>query len=230
MSHDSKRYTEREFSLILAKAAEISGSSSAVDRVEAGLTIDEIMSIAAEVGLRPDSIVRAARLVPDERPPSLLRRFVGGSFRVRRTFTVPEQFDSARAQRVLGSARRTMQTNGDGDADASGVSWSTRKAGQVFVSAHGEGAETRVQVVVDNRAALAAPLFWGTAGLVVTLYTAIAVGDSGLVDPYLVLTGGGGAIASWVWSSVRRIAGRTRATVENLVEAIGDAVETRSPR
>src|SRR5687768_2145152 len=149
MSQDSKRYTETEFSLILAKAAEISGSSSAIDRIEDGLTIEEIESIAAEAGLSPESVARAARLVSDEGRPSLLRRAVGGSFRVRRTFTVPGEFTDERARRVMDSARRTMQTNGAGDASASGVSWSAGQAGRVFVSAHGEGTETRVQVAVD---------------------------------------------------------------------------------
>src|SRR5687768_8058131 len=62
VSDASKRYTEREFSLILSKAAELSGSSNAVGRIEDGLALTEITSIAAEAGLDADSIARAARL------------------------------------------------------------------------------------------------------------------------------------------------------------------------
>jgi hypothetical protein len=215
LSDASKRYTEREFSLILSKAAELAGSSNSVSRIEDGLTLKEITSIAAEAGLDADSIARAARLIPDEGHPSVLQRVMGGALRVQRGLDLPGELTNERAQRILNSARRAMQTHGVGEADSSGVSWSTRN-GHVFVSAHGEAAETRVQVTVDHRAALIVPILFGGVGL---MLTAVAVGDGGL----LVLAGGAGITATLVWSAVRRIAGKTRATVERLIEAIGES-------
>jgi len=116
-----------------------------------------------------------------------------------------------------------MQAHGVGDADSSGVSWTTRQAGHVFVSAQGEAAETRVQVTVDHRALLILPLLLGSVGVFATLYAAIAAGDNGFANPYLVLAGGSGITAAWVWSAVRRITGKTRATLERLIEAIGES-------
>ena len=222
MSDASKRYTEREFSLILSKAAELAGSPPSVGRIEGGLTLNEITSIAAEAGLDADSIVRAARLIPEEGQHSALHQIMGGALRVRRGFDLPGGLTNERAQQILNSVRRTMQTHGVGDADSSGVSWST-KGGHVFVSAHGEAAETRVQVTVDHRAWLVLPLLLGSVGVLATLYTAIAAGGGGFANPYLVLAGGAGITAVLVWSAVRRITSKTRATLERLIEAIGES-------
>jgi hypothetical protein len=222
LSDTSKRYTEREFSLILSKAAELAGSSNPVGRNEDGLTLKQITSIATEAGLDPDSIARAARLIADEGQPSVLRQVMGGAFRVQRGFDLPGALTNERAQRILNAVRRAMQIHGVGNADSSGVSWSTRH-GHVFVSAHGESAETRVQVTVNHRAALIFPIWLGVVGVVATLYTAVAAGDSGFANPYLVLAGGWGTTAALAWSAVRRIARKTRATVERLIEAIGES-------
>jgi hypothetical protein len=224
MSQKERAYTNEEFVLILKKAAELAGSSSSRGRIKASLTIEEIKSIAAEAGLDSDSVARAARLFHDEVRPSFMRRIVGGTFRVQKDFSLPGELTDERAQRLLTSARSAMLSHGEGGANASGVSWSTNEPSHVFVSAHGAGAETRVQVAVDNRRALLLPIMLGPAGLVATLYAAIAAGDSGLVNPYLVLAGGGGITVAWVWSTLRRITEKTRATLENLIEAIADAL------
>jgi hypothetical protein len=222
LSDASKRYTQREFSLILSKAAELSGSSNSVGRIEDGLTLTEITSIAAEAGLDADSIARAARLISDEGQPSVLHQVMGGALRVRRGFDLPGELTNQRAQRILNSARRAMQTHGVGDADSSGISWNTR-TGHVFVSAQGAAAETRIQVTVNHRGALIVPIFLGGVGVVATLYTAVAAGDSGFANPYLVLAGGWGITSGLVWSAVRRLTRKTRATLERLIEVIGES-------
>ncbi len=229
LSDASKRYTEREFSLILSRAAELAGSPNAVSRIEDGLTLNEIKAIAAEAGLDPDLIARAARLIPVEDPPSVLRRVTGGAFRVRRAFDLPGELTNDRAQQILNSVRRTMQTHGVGDASSAGVSWSTSGAPEIFVSAHGEGAETRVEITVNRRAALVLPFMIGGVGVVATLNAAVAAGDSGFINPYLVLASGAAITAGLAWSAMRRIAGRTRATIERLIEAIGEAADRDRP-
>ena len=212
-------------SLILSKAAELAGSSNSIGSIEDGLTLKEITSIAAEAGLDPDSIARAARLVPDEVRPSVLRHVMGGDLHLRRGFDLPGELTTERAQRIVSLARSQTQAHGAGGGDSTGVSWSTREAGYVFVSAHGEATETRVQITVDNRAAFVGALILGTLGAVATLYAAVAAGDSGLVNPYLILAGAGAMTAAWVWSAMRRITRKTRATLESLIDAIGESVD-----
>jgi hypothetical protein len=72
---------------------------------------------------------------------------------------------------------------------------------------------------------LVGALILGSAGVVAVLYTAIAAGDSGFANPYLVLAGGAGLTAAYVWSAVRRIAAKTRATLERLIDAISESVD-----
>jgi hypothetical protein len=220
VSKDERTYTDDEFARIFEKAAELAGSPRSISRIENGLTMEEIKSIAAEAGLDPDLVGRAVRLVSHERRPSLVQRIIGGPFRVRRDFSLLGELTDERAQRLLTSARSAMQTRGEGDGDAAGVSWSTKEFSHVFVSAYGEGAETRVQVAVDNRPALLIPIILGTAGLVAVLYAAIAAGDNGFGNPYFILFGGWVITAAWVWSALRGIARKTRATFESVVEAL----------
>lgn len=227
MNKDERTYTDEEFARILKKAAELAGSPRSIARIGDGLTIEEIKSIAAEAGLNPDLVGRAVRLVSHERRPSLAQRIIGGPFRVRRDFSLLGELTDERAQRLLTSARSVMQTRGVGDGDAAGVSWSTKEVSHVFVAAQAEGAETRVQVSVDNRPALLIPIILGTVGLVAVLYAAIAAGDNGFGNPYFILFGGWAITVAWVWSAVRGMARKTRATLENLIEAIGDAALDR---
>lgn len=224
MSDASKRYTEREFSLILSKAAELAGSSNSVSRFEDGLTLEEITSIGAEAGLDADSISRAARLIPDESRPSILRQAIGGALREQRAFELPSELTDESARRILNSVRSVLQTHGVGDAGASGVSWSAR-AGNVFVSAQGDGAETRVQLTVDHRARLVLHLILASFLVVAVLNTAVAAGDSGFANPYLVLAGGAGVTVAYVWSAVRRLARKTRVTLERLIDSISESVD-----
>lgn len=67
MADALKRYTEKELSLILSKAAELAGSSNPVDHIEDGLTLGQITSIAVDAGIDADAIARAARLIPSFR-------------------------------------------------------------------------------------------------------------------------------------------------------------------
>jgi hypothetical protein len=227
LSDASKRYTEREFSLILSKAAELAGSSNSIGAVTDGLTLEEITSIAEEAGLDAESIARAARLIPDHDHASVLRRVMGGALRVQRGIDLPGELTNERAQRILNLARRATQTRGVGDADTTGVSWSTRG---VFVSAHGEAGATRVHVSVNHRAWLIVPIWLGGIGVVATLYTAVAAGDSGFANPYLVLAGGWGITAGVAWSALRRKTRETRATLERLIEAIGESFDRERAR
>ena len=226
MSKNERAYTNEEFARIVKKAAELSGSSSSIGRGKHGLTLEEITSIAAEAGLDADSVARAARLVPDEVRPSFMRRILGGSFRVRKNFSVPRELTDEHAQRLLTSARSTMRSHGAGEASSSGVTWSTREAGHVFVCARGSEADTHVEVTVDNRRALVGPFMLGSVGPLLVLYAAIAAGDTGFANPYSILVGGAGITAASVWYALRRITRKTRATLEDLVEAIADALDS----
>ena len=83
ISEDGRAYTDREFALILSRAAELTGPSDAVGRPSAGFSLEEVKAIAAEAGLDPVLVERAARQIPVDSRVSWLQRVLGGSVRYR---------------------------------------------------------------------------------------------------------------------------------------------------
>ena len=56
----TKRYTDREVSLILQRALEPTAAAPSTDASGSGLTLEQIKEIAAEVGIDPQRIELAA--------------------------------------------------------------------------------------------------------------------------------------------------------------------------
>ena len=68
-------------------------------------------------------------------------------------------------------------------------------------------------------------ILFGAVGLVATLYIGIAAGDTGFANPYQVLAAGAAATVAWVAYRCRSVVRKTRATLENLVDAIASVVK-----
>ena len=64
ISEDRRSYTDQEFAVILSKASELAGTSDTADFHQGGHSLAEMKAIAAELGLDPVLIERAARLMP----------------------------------------------------------------------------------------------------------------------------------------------------------------------
>ena len=83
MSESTREFTDREFALILSKAAELARSSGAAERPAAGFSLEEMKAIAAEAGLDPVLVERAARLIPSDSSGSRIERMLGGPVKYR---------------------------------------------------------------------------------------------------------------------------------------------------
>lgn len=219
-----KGYSEDDFAIILAKAAELSPESSSHDTEPRGLSLAEMKSIASEVGLDPELIERAAHLVPAVRRPTLLGRLFGGPLSSSVEFVIPVQLTQERAQHLLSLVRATLLTPGKGEATSTGMSFSSFEGSQkVFMSAHLDGGSTRIRVVVDNRSRLVLSIVLAPTLLVIAM--AVAVGNTGPSDPptplpLLVLGGGIVTIAGLLWRSVRKAVHRTLNTLDDLVAVL----------
>ena len=219
-----KVYSEDDFAIILAKAAELSPESSSQDTPPGSLSLAEMKSIASEVGLDPDLIERAAHLVPAVRRPTLVSRLFGGPLSSSVDLLIPVQLTQEGAQQLLSLARATLLTRGEGEATSTGMSFSSFEGWQkVFISAHLDGASTRIRVVVDNRSRLVMPIVLAPVLLVIAMN--FAVGGTGPNDPptllpVLVLGGGIATIAGWLWRSVRKAVHRTLGTLDDLVDVL----------
>ena len=219
-----KRYSEDDFAIILAKAAELSPESSSHDTPPRSLSLAEMKSIAREVGLDPELIERAAHLVPAVRRPTLISRLFGGPLSSSVDLLIPVQLTQEGAQQLLSLARATLLTRGEGDATSTGMSFSSFEGWQkVFISAHLDGASTRIRVVVDNRSRLVMKIVVAPVLLVIAMNFAVdgtGPNDPPTLLPLLVLGGGIATIAGWLWRSVRKAVHRTLGTLDDLVDVL----------
>jgi hypothetical protein len=233
MSDSDRGYSEREFALILAKASELAkprvAGAAAADRP--GLTLEEMKAIASEVGLDPDLVARAARLVALDETPSAVERLMGGPMKYRIDAELPNGLNEARANRLLHVIRSAAEERGEGVTDTAGVSWNTVGEGsRVMVTAHAEGDGTRVRIVADRAGALAlTTVFSGLATLMAGIVVLVA-GKSGAYDSVLLgltLFGGAGlgiaATARALWaSSGRALRARVAALHDTIERTLGD--------
>jgi len=219
-----KRYSEDDFAIILAKAAELSPESSSHDTPPRSLSLAEMKSIASEVGLDPELVERAAHLVPAVRRPTLLGRLFGGPLSSSVEFLIPVRLTQEAAQQLLALTRATLLTRGEGEATSTGMSFSSFEAWQkVLISAHLDGDSTRIRVVVDNRSRLVMPIVLAPVLLMIAMNFAVdgtGPNDPSTLLPVLVLGGGIATVAGWLWRSVRKAVHRTLGTLDDLVDVL----------
>ena len=136
-----------------------------------GLSLEEMKAVAADVGLDPALVERAARLVPMEAAHSRLERILGGPVKYRLETHFDRGLNDESAAHLLSAVRAAVEQQGEGQADSSGMSWhSVGEGTQFLVTAHSEGDRTRVSLVVDRQGPLVAV---GTFTLLGTLAVAI---------------------------------------------------------
>lgn len=187
-------------------------------------------AIAAELGMDPVLIERAARLVPAGTSESGLERVLGGPVKHRLDAHFATKLTEERAAHLLSVVRATAEQQGEGEANASGMSWhSVGEGSQVLVTAHTEGEGTRVRVMVDRRGGLA---IIGTTSVIGAIFVGIVtlVGLEALdVGSYLVgwtILGSGLAgslaVGRAVWASTTR---KIRDKMSALMVTVSRALE-----
>lgn len=212
--------------MIIAKAAELSPESASHETPSRNLSLQEMKSIAKEVGMDPDLIERAAHLVPGVSRPTLIGRLFGGPLSSHVDIHLPVHLTEQGAQQLLSLARATLQTQGSGEATNTGMSFSSFEGWQrVFISAHQDEDGTRIQVVVDNRSRLILPIIMAPLGALLVIALAVGLGGTGPDDPstglpWVVLGGGFTTIAALLWRSLKKTVQRTLSTLDDLVDVL----------
>lgn len=228
------RYSEREFALILQKASQLAATPDGSRRPSTGFSLAEMKAIAADVGIDPALVEQAARLVAVGGALSTFERVIGGPVRYRRDFRVSGELTEAQATHLLAAIRAVAEQRGEGDATATGVSWSSRgEVSRTFVAAYSEKGGTRVRIGVDRSGGLLLTAF---LNLMAGVLTASVVGA--VLDPDSLAAGaavlgsgiaGGLAAARTVWAVTTK---RVRARLDSLVDAVGNTLDdtaTASP-
>lgn len=214
-------------------------SSGVTGRPPAGFSLGEMKAIAAEAGLDPVLVERAARLIPLDSRVSLLERVLGGPVKYRLDAHFSANLTDHRTAHLLSAVRASVEQQGEGQADSSGMSWhSVGEGSQILVTAHAEGEGTRVRVVADRRGAFAITGTFTLLGALAVAIAVLAAGEIGALESGgvgLSLLAGGItgtlALGRAVWASTAR---RIRAKVDGLMDMVGrslgeSASEAASP-
>jgi hypothetical protein len=237
-----RRYTEREFNLILRTAIELDTARAEthgrppppVPSAE-GLTLSEIQSIAREVGVDPARILEAADAL-DAKAWSLPARIFGGPAMVTLKGRFPRQLSTEQMGRLLEVARDTFRTQGEAHEVLGGVEWRTAtRFSPISLRISPEAGETRLEIEVDRRSS-AFLIHWIPFALSI-MGAGITVGSMGL-EGFLMVSG---IVAGWgtvgygvgrkIWTfSSRRWAGLLNRVKSRMLDMVqGRGLPSHSP-
>jgi hypothetical protein len=223
MSNDlTRRFTEEQMTLIIQRASELQSTRDAKS-----VTLDDIQSIAREVGIDPDYIDAAAQSVMLERANAAgAAAGAGGNSHVVE-FTLPGRAGAADLGVIINAVRRAAGASGTSQSVLDGVEWrwgSQSEVEDLRVSLTPAADGTHVRVQYDGSGA--AMLGWIVSIGPGLLGAGIAF--NGLPVPWAVaatgglLAGIGGLTAFWKRALARR--------GDRLTKAVTQAIRDEASR
>jgi hypothetical protein len=149
MSEEDRRYSDNEFSLILRKAFELEERRTGGELGD-GLTLQEIQSVAAEMGLDPASVERAAALLPAAGEGTLERVF-GGPSLYQMEYTATGEISRDGLTRVVDAIRRVTGHQGKVTEVLGSLEWQTLgETSQIHVTVTPREGQTAVRVLANR--------------------------------------------------------------------------------
>lgn len=229
MADNQRVYTDEEFARILRTAAELANRPDQPGPSSSGLTLSEMKSAAAQAGLDPALIERAARMTGARSTTSPFARIIGGPLRHEHEAHFPVRLDEQRAERLLSAVRIAaahVPSVTGGHSSALGMAWQASSGGDVIsVVARPDDDGTSVSIVVDRRGTFA----------IVGLVSAVAIGFALLaavgfyheypaLSPWFLPAGAVAALglARRFWASSTR---KVHERIGAFMDAVGRALE-----
>jgi hypothetical protein len=239
MADDRKVYSDKEFALILRKAAELATSRPESPHASpTGLTLAEMKSAAAQAGLDPALVERAARMLAETGTDSPLERLTGGPLRHNREASFPVRLDEEGAALLLSAIRINSGLAGSRDVGHSspmGMSWHDGgELESLSVTARPGEDGTAVSVALDRRGTLGVvaagtgfATFFTVLFAVYGLYPdAPALGIGG----FIAGMGGIAAVARGYWAaSTRKVRERINGVMDTVEQTLRQP-ESEVPR
>jgi hypothetical protein len=228
MADDQRVYSDEEFALILRTAAELATRTQQPGFSSDGLTLTEMQSAAAQVGLDPALVERAARLLVTRATASPLERLIGGPLRHEHDARFSIKLDEDSAARLLSAVRITsdFHSSDPGHSSALGMRWNASGSGDILnVIARPDTNGTSVTVVIDRRGTFvltgvisSLAVFFAVLFSVFALYPeAPALGYGGLIAG----VGGVLAVARGFWTSSTK---KAQERIGFFLDAIGQTI------
>ena len=232
MSDDQRVYSDEEFALILRKVTELASRSDGPASSSAGLTLAEMKAAAAQVGLDPALVDRAARMLTATATETPLERLIGGPMRHNLEARFPIRIDEKRAALLLSAVRIGAGLAGSqdvGHSSSMGMTWHDGgELESLRVTARPEENGTTVSVILDRGGTLTVVgVFSGMAMFLAALFAAFALypetpalGFGG----FIAGLGGVLAVARGYWaSSTRNVRERIGVLMDAIDQTLGQS-------
>jgi hypothetical protein len=221
---EPRLYTDEEVAMILREAAESADSPAGIRASSSGLSLEQIQAAAAEAGLNPVLVERAALRITQRDPESFLERAAGGPRRHRETIHLDTTMSEKRSSHLLSAIRAAAEVPGEGRADASGFFWHAWYRGnRLSVTAHEDSQGTRVQILADRTSPMILTLLASQFAIVMTFSMLIEEIDS--FPEVLVLA----AIPIGVLAAARAYWKSSTRSLRERIAAMLDAVRESQP-
>jgi hypothetical protein len=225
-----RRYTDREVRLILKSAVELQQRAADGAEPSGGLSLSELEQVAAEVGIDPTVVRRAAATLDARGDDDAGSRFLGGPTEILVERIVDRPLDDGDFEGLLGVVRGQSRHLGEASTVGRLFGWRGRLDGakaEVSVSPAGARSQVRVRLELDEPALghfmLKGALLGVGGGLIATAVATAALGPVG------VLLGGAVAGGGYLWARTgfRTGSARYRARAVELADALAAALASR---
>jgi hypothetical protein len=228
VADDQRVYSDEEFALVLRTAAELASRAEQPGFSSHGLTLSEMKSAAAQAGLDPALVERAARLLVSRVKATPFERLIGGSLRHEHDARFSVKLDEHNAARLLSAVRinTDFHSSDPGHSSALGMTWKAAADGDVLsVVARPDADSTSVSVVIDRRGTfVVASMVSALVMFFALLFSAFALAPEAPalgIAGAAVGSGGVLALARSLWASSTR---KARERIAIVMDAISQTI------
>jgi hypothetical protein len=218
---DRRRYDDDEVAEILALATSDGNTSGAAQpTAAAGLTLEELRSIAADVGIAPARIDEATRALERRGSVPAPSTLLGAPRSVARTVPLQRGLDDEEWERLVADLRATFGAVGEVTTHGALRSWSNGNL-QAHVEPDGDGWRLRMQSLKEDAAPLA--MMAGAVSLIGLSIFVVALVDGSAAREMvvsLVFMAGGFGKLGYLRVSLPRWADERAAQMESVAERL----------
>ena len=162
MTSNDRIYSREEFAEILERAEDIERRAEVALGSQPGFSLAQMREIAAEAGIDPEAVERAARLLPPRARGLPIEYTTTGVLRQRIEVSFPVALTAETSEKLLAVIRSSSGRQGTGEVTVTGLSWWSSQ-GDTHVDVHAAENSTLVDVSVDRSRLLILPVLFGTA-------------------------------------------------------------------
>lgn len=218
MEEDEKTYSDDDFRRILNKAEDLANEAEGSAAPGASLSLSDMKAAAAEAGLDPALVERAAHLMAADSGGSMAQRVVHVLGWRGFGADLPAPVTQERAIDVLSMLRASVGEAGKGEATPYGLVWQTDRE-RMSVAVYNEGGGSRVEVSANPSRWLALS---GWLGIVVS-GIAIGIAEPRTVIAFVgtIVLGLGVAVGTWA-----SVTSRARQRMSALLETVRRAMQS----